>query len=52
MEEENQIVNDLILNDKKSFQLIYCPSCKSFPEIEIKNKGKELLFSKICKCQP
>ena len=52
MEEETQIVNDLILNDKKSFQLIYCFSCKSFPEIEIKNKGKELLFSKICKCQP
>ena len=52
MEDLNPIINDFKLNDKKSFNLIYCYTCKSIPEIKLEKIGKELLFSKICKCQP
>ena len=38
----------------KLFNLIYCSDCKSIPEIKLvkKEKEKEILFSKKCKCQP
>lgn len=45
-------INDIIDNSPKSFNLIYCSVCKNIPEIKIENKGKEILFSKICKCKP
>ena len=45
------IIN-IIAHTPKSFDLIYCSSCKNIPEIKIENKGKEILFSKVCKCKP
>ena len=36
----------------KPFDLIYCPNCQNIPEIQIETKGKQILFSKICRCKP
>ena len=49
---EAPTIQDIIVNSQRSFNLIYCYSCKSIPEIKIQKKGKEILFSKICKCKP
>jgi len=43
---------DLTANNVNSFNLIYCPDCKSIPEIQLETKEEKLLFSKVCKCQP
>ena len=40
MEDPNSIINDFKLNDKKSFNLIYCYTCKSIPEIKLEKIGK------------
>ena len=49
---EAPTIMDIIDKDQKSFNLIYCSSCKSIPKIKIKSKGNKMLFSKICKCKP
>ena len=43
-------IMNIVADTPKSLYLIYCSSCKNIPEIKIENKGKEILFSKVCKC--
>ena len=45
-------IMNIVADTPKSLDLIYCSSCKNIPEIKIENKGKEILFSKICKFKP
>ena len=52
MEAPTPNLSNIIPNNIKPLNLIYCFQCKTIPEIKLENKGKEILFSKICKCKP
>ena len=57
IDKQRNVMNILVYkkedeNRIKCPNLIYCSSCKNIPEIKIENKGKEILFSKVCKCKP